>query len=236
MEKKGGTYRCASFSPNGRMLALGSEEATISLWEMPEVRERKVLRGHSKRVRSLAFSPDGHFLVSTGDEGRAVLWDAVRGVELRTLHAAGGDPVRSAVFSPDGRSVALGELAFTPREILLVDVNTGAVRSRLPGHRFGINQLAFSPDGRLLASAGVDRCIKVWDLATGRTLKTLKDDVGYVKSVAFSRDGSWLAFAGNDEKVGRWALDLPPARSLGPRSMPAIAGNGAVAGSKPSRS
>ena len=64
----------------------------------------------------------------------------------------------------------------------------------------GINALAFSADGRTLATAGVDRCIRLWDLATAKELASTKGDL-WLKSVAFSPDGRWLAYAGADETV-----------------------------------
>ena len=83
----------------------------------------------------------------------------------------------------------------------MIDVRTGMIRTRLTGHRLGINALAFSPDGRTLATGGVERCIKIWDLTTAREVATLKDQVGWVNSIAFSPDGRRMAFSGDDESI-----------------------------------
>jgi WD40 repeat protein len=77
---------------------------------------------------------------------------------------------------------------------------------RLKGHRHGVNALAFSPSGHILATAGTDRCIKLWNLADGLEQGSLKDGVGTVKSLSFSIDGAWLAFAGSDSSVKIWDL------------------------------
>jgi WD40 repeat protein len=237
VEKKGATYRCVSFSPDGRTLALGGDDGTVRLWDMPAAHERMVLRhGHADGVRSLAYSPDGRLLVSSSQEGRVVLWDATRGAKLRTLLTDRPNPVRSVVFSPDGRTIGIGEIAWGPQEIILLDTETGAVRTRLAGHKLGVNALAFSPDGRVLATAGVDRCIKLWDVATGQELKTLKDRVGWVKSVAFSPDGACLAFSGNDWTVGLWDLQRQGPQSLGSASVSKSLGTDDVAGGNSSRS
>ncbi len=181
---------------------------------MPSARERVILRGHAGSIRSVAFSPDGKLLISTSQEGRVVLWDAIRGAERRVLVADGPTPIRSVAFSPDGRTVALGEPSYQPRNVLVLDVETGAIRSRLVGHTLGVHAVAFSPDGRIVATAGVDHCIKLWDLATGRELASLSEDVGWVKSIAFSPDGGWLAFSGNDENIRLWNMHGPETNAV----------------------
>jgi WD40 repeat protein len=206
LDRSGPTYHSLSFSPDGRTLALGAEDGSIRLWDMPEARERSILRGHGGTVRSVAFSPDGKRLASGSQDGGVVLWDAIRPEKLRRLVAEGPAPIQTVAFSPDGRTLGLAEASYKPGDVILMDPETGAVRTRLAGHRLGINALAFSPDGRTLATAGVERCIKLWNLATSQVRTTIKDGIGWVKSVSFSPDGAWLAFAGEDETVK--VLDL----------------------------
>jgi WD40 repeat protein len=218
VERVGQSYRCVAFSPDGRTLALGADDGTIRLWDMPAARERMVWHGHDDLTRSVAFSPDGKLLASSAQDGSAVLWDAIRGTEIRTLHTRGPSPVRFTAFSPDGRTLGLSEVTWRPEDVLLMDVETGAIRTRLTGHRLGTNALAFSPNGRTVATAGVDRCIKLWDLASGKELITLREGVGYVKSIVFSPDGAWLAFSGNDAMVRLWGLEGQRSHPLQPRS------------------
>jgi WD40 repeat protein len=202
LERSGESYLSLAFSPDGRTLALGAEDGSIHLWDMPAGRERSILRGHARTVRSVAFSPDGKLLASGSQDGRVVLWDSVRCAKLRGLVAQGAAPVLGLVFSPDGRTLGLAEYVEKPADVVLIDPETGAIRTRLTGHRLGTNALAFSPDGRMLATAGAERCITVWDLATAQVLATFKDQIGWVKTMSFSSDGAWLAFAGHDESVG----------------------------------
>ncbi len=205
LEDEGTTYRCLAFSPDGRLLAVGGDDSKVRIWEMPSGRERAVMNGHLDVVRSLAFSPDARRLISTGQDRLVMLWDASRGEAIRRLGEAGSNAVQFAAFSPDGRSVALGECGGAPKDVSVIDVETGLVRTRLTGHLSGINAVAFSPNGRTLASAGIDRTIRLWDLATA-TEKTCRSDVGCVRSISFSPDGAWLAFAGNDSSVRIWDL------------------------------
>ncbi len=167
VERAGESYHSLSFSPDGRTLALGAEDGTIRLWDMPSARERMVLRGHTGAVWSVAFSPDRKRLISASPEGRVVLWDAIHGVVLRVLASKGNVPMRSVAFSPDGRTVGLGEPARMTQDLMLWDVETGAIRTRLTGHPCGVHVVTFSPDGRTLATAGSDGRIEVRDLTTG---------------------------------------------------------------------
>jgi WD40 repeat protein len=205
-EAEGTTYRCLAFSPDGQSLALGGDDNKVRIWEIPSGRERAVLRGHADVVRTVAFSPDGHRLISTGQDRCVMLWDAIRGVAIRPLGQSGSNAVQFGAYSPDGRTVAVGESSGTPQDITLVDSETGTVVARLTGHRMGINALAFSPDGHSLASAGIDRSIRLWDVATGKEQACRREDVGWVKSISFSPDGTRLAFAANDASLRVWDL------------------------------
>lgn len=199
---------CLAFSADGRTLAIGSDDGAIHLWDMPGNHERAILRGHVGAVRSVGFSPDSRRLVSTDESRSIMLWDAVEGNEIRPLQLGreGSNFVLFAAFATDGRHVAVGESGGTPECITLLDSETGEVRNTLAGHSTGILALTFSPDGRTLATASVDRTIKLWDWSLGKELTTLVDGVGCVRSLAFSKDGARLAFAGDDDSLRIWEV------------------------------
>jgi len=200
VERSGETYHGLAFSPDGRTLALGAEDGSIRLWEMPEARERAVLRGHSGTVTSVTFSPDGKRLVSGSREGRLLLWDAITGAERRVLMTEGSAPIRVAAFSPDGRTIGIAEPSSEAMAVVLFDAETGELRTHLFGHALGINSLAFSPDGQILATGGVDGAMKLWYLKHAKEPTFLREGFS-LNSLAFSPDGRWLAYAGADECV-----------------------------------
>ena len=90
------------------------------------------------------------------------------------------------------------------REVKVWDAQTGQEVFSLRGHVGGLRSVAFSPDGRRLASAGLDQTIKLWDAATGQEVLTLRGHLDNVFCVAFSPDGSQLASAGLDNTVRIW--------------------------------
>ena len=132
-----------SFSPDGRTLASGSDDATIRLWDGVTGAPLRTLTGHTGSVRSVSFSPDGRTLAS-GSYQEIRLWDGVTGAPLRTL-TGHTRSVLSVSFSPDGRTLASGS---SDRTVRLWDGVTGAPLRTLTGHTDGVRSVSFSPDGR----------------------------------------------------------------------------------------
>ena len=163
-----GWVTSVAFSPDERILASGSNDNTVRLWNIETGKEIAILRGHEDRVHTLVFSPDGRILASLSGDKTVRLWDVQTGTEMAVLRGH-ENWVTSVAFSPDGRLLATGSCAqkkdwwyCTQGEIRLWKLQTGEEVAVLRAHKDAVKSVAFSPDGRLLASGSYDRTIILW--------------------------------------------------------------------------
>jgi WD40 repeat protein len=208
----GGHWGAIAYSRDGQTLAVVQGWSNNDVWFLGRGRgqERATFRGHNFGVSSVAFSPDGKTLASAPHSGRVKLWDVVTGRLVREFQWWARDSWSCVAFSPDGTSLATGG-SLNDRgyyglggTITVWDVATGKERVTFAGHRDRVYSLAFSPDGKLLATGGDDGKVILWDWKTGKRLALFEGHKEPVHTVAFSPDGKSLASGSWRDAVCLW--------------------------------
>jgi len=169
----------------------------------------------SPPVAALAYRPDGK-LLAAGIYQEVVLIDPATGGEVGRLDGQ-AETVTALAFSRDGQRLAVASgAAGAAGELRIYSSSNGQLIAKpehtIAGHADIIHSVAFAPDGKTLASTGYDRLIKLWDVASGKELRTLKDHSDTVYGLAFSGDGKLLASAAADRAVKIW--DVASGRRL----------------------
>jgi WD40 repeat protein len=214
---RGTEMHAVAFSPDGSVLATGSGDGSVRLWDV-RTAGRPVRLGPAVSapgsVTSVAFSPDGKTLATSCGAAGAAVWDvsdprrpALRG----RIPAASGDGVTAIAFSPDGRTLATGSEHGRIRMWKLAGLSGTASLGSSPGADTAeVNAVAFSPNGQLVAAGTADGKIIAWPATAAGTTSgpgLVIDAIAHVvNAIAFSPDGRVLASAGNDSMVRRWSI------------------------------
>ena len=192
--------------------------ATISRADDVAEKDRPILvldaGGHTSIVWKVLFTPDGRELITVSDDKTIRVWDVAAGEPLRVLRPPIGrgreGMLYAAALSPDRRTLAVGGYGFKESNyggIYLIDLSSGRIDRTLQGHANVINSLAFSGDGKRLASGSTDRTARIWDVATGRCERVVEGHANRVAGVTFSPDGRRLATASYDTTGRIWSVE-----------------------------
>lgn len=187
-----------ALSADGRLLAVAAHGA-VGIWAVDGVRRLEVLDTGMGQLSSLAFSPGGHHLIGGG--AGLVVWD-MGDWSVAARHEARGGPVVAVAADRAADRVVMST---SDGELTLWERGRGPVA--LPGGAGAPRAASFSPDGRLLATAGDDGGIVVWDAAGAQEWATLVGHRGGVTDLAWSPDGRTLFSSGKDRTIAPWQVD-----------------------------
>ncbi len=221
----------AAFSPDGTLIATGSDDLTAKIWDAVSGNELFALEGHvsatavippHEGVIDVTFDPAGSLVATAGADGTVKMWSTEDGRQVLDLQAHPGSAVVSLTFNPDGSRLVSGAFDGTVKvwQVSSTPQNAGKVVAveellTLIGHTSAVYGAAFTPDGSRLATAGEDGAAKVWNADTGQELITLTVQPQGLLDVAITPDGKYLAAAGRDGAVRLFVLSTDALISLG---------------------
>jgi len=203
-----------SYSSDGRLLASGSSDGTVRIWDTRTGHEAIApLQSNDGKVFSVSFDPK-YLLVISGGEGEAVhMWNASTGRTVLPPMRGHTSWIRSVAYSPDGMFIASGS---DDKTVRLWSAETGIQVFVMIAHTGVIREIAFSPHGQLLASASQDKTVRLWSSDIGEPvgipLTELEDEIG---SIAFSPNGKWLVAGSQSSfQVRIWDLETLQSNSV----------------------
>ena len=220
--EKGLRYPTAvAFSPDGLTAAMADTQPLIQVFDVVTGRQLFTLSGHSSTVQTLCFSPDGRTLLSGGSDETTRLWDLRTGKLLQVLNAPPADEphskdgwalppkfVSSVAVSADGRF----GLTAMDHKVKCLELSTGRLVRVFTDWSDRIECVAYSPDGKTMASSGLGNELTLWDVSTGLPIRTFSGHTRWVPSVAFSPDGQTLLSGSSDRTLKIW--DVATGRCL----------------------
>ncbi len=198
--RQAGRLNAISFQPSGNLLATAGEEHFVCLWSLTALAEESRLP-HADWIRSLAFFPDGRRLATLCADGGVHIWDVPNRREIANWPIP--RPERYSyddlAVSPDGEHIAVSS-----RGVLQLLHATTGNSLQIAADQGSITTLRFSPDGKLLISAGWDKRLRVYEVGTGSEITNIVAHHSWICSAAFTSNGSRLVTAGGDQALSIW--------------------------------
>lgn len=195
-----------AFSPDGSLIASGSRDSTIKIWDSQTGQLIKTLAGQRNFITSVAFAPDGSSIVCGVEwlegestvRGEVRIWDVKLGKIRHTLVGHNG-AVSAVAYSPDGKLVATGG---SDNKVILWDAQSGKLLNILESHQGVVRSVAFSNNGRFLASGSSDQSVHIWNPKTAKLVMSyIRPYPSPINFVAFSPDDLSLIFVCADRTI-----------------------------------
>jgi len=201
---------CVVFSPDGKTALSGDTVKTLNLWDVGTGRKIRSFTGHSGMITSVAFSPDGKWILSGSLDKTVKLWDAASSREILSF---------TNLLSNIGQQMAEERKEVVANPSIPKEITLPGNKEEAPllqeepeavvqmGHLEPIISIAFSPDAKMMLSGSQDKTLKLWDVGTGKEIRTFAGHAGPVIAVAFSPEGKTVCSAGTDRLIKIWDLD-----------------------------
>jgi WD40 repeat protein len=196
-----GPVNVLAFNRKGKVLASGSEDRAVILWDSTWKLMRK-LEGHKDKVTSLMFDPMGRYVYSGSDDKTIIIWEVVTGKTIKTLtHST---RINAMASTSDIKTLYV---AGAEPKIKIYDVIKGTVLKTLDGHTDAVNDIAISRNGKYLLSGSNDKTARLFNLTTGKQIRVLPVDCWKVTSVCFSSDDQYALTGCNDGTIKVWEVE-----------------------------
>lgn len=197
-----GSVNGLALEPKAGLLAGAASDRNVFLWDIATEKLVRVVKGKADRVEKLSLQPDGSRLFTGGFFAQARSWDLRLGVEVRPYDGPGPGGSKRAV-SPDGKLVAEAD---DEGQATLTDRLTGAVVKTIKAAENYLLAVAFTPDGRLV-TGDRDSNVKVWDAASGRELRAMREDCNWVQALAATPDNKHVVAGTCSKSLHLWDLE-----------------------------
>lgn len=191
------------FDESKSLLASGSHDQTVKLWNPTTGNCIRTLHGHTNSLRDLTWNRVGTMLASVTHSRQVKLWNTTTGHAVDSPIGR-GETAWTVAWNPSADNQHL--LAVSNDNIHIWDSRTRRHLKALKGHRGWIWWMAWSPNGRLIASAADDQTVRIWEVASERCLQVLEGHQGWVRSLTWSGCGLYIASGSEDKTIRIWEV------------------------------
>ena len=191
-----------AIAADGQTLVSGSQDGSLTFWQLPSGEQLAKLSGHSEAITALAMSRDRQTLVSGSKNGTIKIWDIANTQERYNI-SGNSYPINALAISPNGEILATGHGDGT---VKLWNLATGEEIRTISTHSQAVNSLVFTPNGQVLASGSGNEIIKLWQVETGEAMPNDRRHTGKVWAIAPLTEGKLFVISSFDKTIKIWDL------------------------------